>query len=271
MNTAVSHSYSPSIILDFFYQLFRYREYLKQSVMRDLRTKYKRSILGYLWTMLHPLGMMAILAIVFSRIMGVGVKDYAVFVFCGLLPWGYFNSTAMMSLGSIRANARLFNQVPIPKYIFIISIALSNLVNFLLALVPLILIMLVTGRPIYATVLAFPIILLPVIFVVVGISLLLAASNVFFDDTLHLSEVALQGLYFLTPILYDRKQLPPELLNIVVLNPLFCQIEFIRGIFYDGVLPDPATFAISFFGSLVILLLSLKVFMKVEDKFLYFI
>jgi len=260
-----------SILLDFFIQVYRYREYLRQSVQRDLKIRYKRSVLGYFWTILHPLGMMAILSVVFSQIMKIAVKDYAVFLFPGMLAWNYFHSTTMMSLGNIRANARLFGQIPLPKYIFIISLVSSNLINMLLAFVPLLIIMLVLGRPLTPAILFLPVALLPLIFVTIGVALLVATSNVFYDDTLHLCEVFLQALYFLCPVLYHRDMLPKSLLDVLVLNPLFCQIEFIRGLFYDGALPNFEIFSINIVGSLVILLLGLKVFSVSEKKFLYFL
>ncbi len=258
--------------LGFFYQIYAYREFLKQSVLRDLRTKYKRSSLGYLWTMLNPLGMMVVLAIVFSNIMRIPIKDYAIFLFAGLLAWNYFSSTVMMSLNNVRVNSRLFSQIPLPKYIFIVSLACSNLVNFLLALIPLLILMVIFGRPITAAVLAFPVVLLPFLCVVMGVSLILATSNVFFDDTLHLTEVAMQALYFLSPVLYHRGLLPEWLVKyLVIFNPLFCEIEFIRGLFYDGVLPDATTFFVNFAGALLVLAGGLWIFHRSEKKFLYFI
>lgn len=261
----------PPLLWDFFVQLFDYREYLKQSVARDLRKKYKRSVLGYLWTMLHPLAMMLIISTVLSHLVGVSFKDYAVFFLIGLLGWNYFNSTSMMSLGSIRTNAKLFGQVAIPKYIFIVSLACSNFANYLLAIVPLLVVMLVTGHEIHWTIFAFPIVVLPLLCVTVGISLILAVSNILFEDTLHLSEVAFQALYFLSPILYARDKLPPELVSVLVINPIFCQIEFLRDIFFDGVLPDPRLFILNLAGSLLILFVGLIIFRRVEDKFLYLI
>lgn len=258
-------------IPDFFLQLVAYREYLKQSVLRDLRNKYKRSVLGYLWAMLHPLAMMAVLAVVFSNLVRISAKDYAVFLLAGLLPWNYFSSTVMMSLGSMRNNARLFSQIPVPKYLFIMSIALSNLFNLVVALIPLMFIMVLMGRPLAPSILAFPLVLLPLILVVLGLSLLLAASNVFFDDTAHLAEVGIGILYFLSPVLYSREHLPEGVLNYLVLNPLFYQIEFFRGLFYDGVLPDPTLFAINLFVSILVFAFGLFVFRSSEDKFLYFI
>lgn len=258
-------------IPEFLYQIFSYREYLIHSVSRDLKNKYKRSVLGYFWTMLHPLAMMTVLAVVFSHIMKIAVQDYAVFLFCGLLPWNYFNSTAMMSLSSIRANSRLFGQIPVPKYIFVLSLAFSNLFNLFVAIIPLLVIMLVLGRPIPPTILLFPLFLIPIFCVVIGVSLILATLNVFFDDTLHLTEVGMSILYFLCPVLYQRESLPPHLVNWLTLNPLFAQIEFFRGLFYTGTLPDLHALSMNFLASLAVLLVGLVVFRRNEDKFLYFI
>ncbi len=260
---------TPPLVADFFIQLYSYREYLKQSVIRDLRKKYKRSSLGYLWTMLHPLAMMLIISTVLSHIVGISFKDYAVFFLIGLLAWNYFNSTTMMSLSSVRENARLFGQVAIPKYIFIVSIAASNFFNYILALVPLLLVMLITGHPIHWTVIAFPIVVLPLLLITIGVALILAVSNVFFEDTLHLSEVALQALYFLSPVLYGREKLPPELVKWLSFNPLFGQIEFLRGIFFDGVLPDAWLFTGNLCASMLVLIVGLWIFHRAEDRFLY--
>ena len=260
-----------NFLLDFFYQIYSYREYLLQSVLRDMRVKYKRSALGYLWTMLHPLAMMTVLAVVFSQIMRVPIRDYAIFLFAGLLPWNYFHSTALMSLGNIRANSRLIGQIPVPKYIFLVSITFSNLVNLVLALVPLLALMIFFGHPIEPTVLAFPFVLLPLYLTTIAVALILATSNVFFDDTLHLAEVGLQALYFLSPVLYGRDMLPPRLVDILMLNPLFHQIEFMRDIFYYGRLPDAAAYSISLGISLACLSLALYIFRRAENKFLYFI
>jgi ABC-type polysaccharide/polyol phosphate export permease len=260
-----------ALVPEFFSQTYGYREYLKQSVLRDLKNKYKRSALGYLWTVLNPLLMMIVLATVFSHIMRLQIKDYAAFLFCGLLPWNYFNSSAMMSLNTIRANARLFGQMPVPKYIFILSINFSNLVNFLLALIPLAIILLFSGRAIPLTAALFPLAIFPLFCVTVGVSLILATANVFFDDTLHLTEVGMSVLYFLSPIIYYREVLPPWLLKYLVFNPLFTQIETFRKIFYDGVLPDISVYCTSLIVSLLFLLFGLWIFRSAEDKFLYFV
>lgn len=258
------------LFTEFFRSTYEYREYLKQSVARDLRKRYKRSVLGYAWSMLHPLLMMAILAVVFSNVMKFSTRDYAVFVFAGMLPWNYFANTTLGALGVIRGNAPIIDQVPVPKYIFVLSIAFSNLVNLLLSVVPLLIVMVCLGHSIPWTILALPLVLVPLFFITAGLAILLAVGNVFFEDVTHLTGLAVQALYFLCPVLYGREVLPKWLTPWVVANPLFGLIESMRDLFYKGILPDPGAYALNFFGCLAVLGFSLWVFRRSDDKLLYF-
>lgn len=260
-----------NLIFRFFHTILVYREYLKQSVARDLRKRYKRSVLGYVWSMLHPLLMMTILAIVFSNIMASNVKDYAVFLFSGMIAWKFFTATATESLNAVSNNVKLTNQVPVPKYLFVLTNAFSNLVDFLLTLAPLFLVMLVTGRGIPVTVLALPLVLIPLFCVSVALALLFATSNVFFRDTQHLSGVILQALYFLSPILYTRDRLPEWIIPYVTLNPMFPIIEMMHSIFYTGTLPDTGTYLLLTGVGLLLLLCSLWIFTRADRKFIYFV
>jgi ABC-2 type transport system permease protein/lipopolysaccharide transport system permease protein len=221
--------------------------------------------------MLHPLLSMTVLALVFSTLLRIQMDHYALFLFCGLLPWNYLNSTILMSLDSIRSNSRIFSQVPVPKYIFVLSIALSNFINLLFALVPLIVLMLVMKHPLHLTALSFPIVIIPVLFTTIGISLALAALNVFFGDIRHLTEVALGLLYFLSPIIYDRSMLPESFHKWLAWNPLLYQIEQLRGVCFDGKLPFGGAFCLSLGFSSLILICGLLVFKRAEDKFLYYV
>lgn len=219
--------------------------------------------------MLHPLTSMAVLALVFSTLLNVRTENYALFLLCGLLPWNYLNSTVTMSLDSVRNNSRIFSQVPVPKFMFVLSIAVSNFANLFFALVPLVILMVAFKQPLHATALSFPIFILPVLLTTVGISLFLAALNVFFNDTRHLTEVALGLVYFLSPILYDRSMVPVSFHKWLEWNPLLYQIEQLRGIFFSGTFPSAASFFLSLCISLLILLVGLVFFRRCEDKFLY--
>lgn len=260
------------LVFDFFKNLSIYKEYLKQSVARDLRKRYRRSFLGYIWSMLQPLLMMCILSLVFAKIMNQNIKEYAIFLFTGMLPWRYFLSTVTECLNSVRANAKIFEQIPVPKYIFPVSIALSNLADLLFSLVPLLLLMLVLGAPIKASILFLPFILLTLFFVSVGVGLLLAVSNIFFEDTQHLSGVFFQALYFLSPILYKPDLLHPSLAkSMAVINPMFQIIQNMRAIFVQGHLPGLLSYSWAFIYSLLLLAFGLIIFRKSENKFLYFL
>lgn len=235
-----------------------------------MRKQYKRSVLGYLWSMLNPLLMMAILAVVFSNIMRQNIQDYAIFLFVGTIPWTFFNQTCMTSLGSIRGNANIISQLPVPKYIFSLSSLFSNLTTLFLSLFPLLLVTLILGRSLHWQMLLLPIVLVPLFFATMGISLVLAVANVFFEDTQHLTDVVFRALYFLTPILYKREQLPDWLQEYIVYNPMFYIVEFTRGLWYYGTVPNWSIYFIHLAGTILLLLLGLFVFKKNEDKFVYF-
>ena len=259
------------MLVNFFKTIYFFREYLKQSVARDLRKRYKRSFLGYLWSMLNPLFMMLILAIVFSNIMRVEMKDYAIYVLTGMTFWSFFNATCIGSLGSIRANAPILAQLPVPKYLFSISTAFSNLVDFFLAIVPLLFIILVLQFTLPFSILLLPVILLPIFMFTLGVAFILAVLNVFFEDTQHLTTVALQALYFLSPILYPAELLPEWVRGWIVLNPLFHLVEMMQAIFYHGQAPDWNQYAISCLVGFVTLLIGLWAFKVADKKFVYYI
>lgn len=238
---------------------------------RDLRKAYKRSSLGYVWSMLNPLLMMSIQAVVFTHIMRIKVEHYAVFLFVGILPWQYFSQTVTGGLDSIRANLKIIEHLPIPKYIFALSLAFSKLANLALALVPLFGVMLFLGRPIPATVWLMPFIIIPLMMISIGASLFFAALNVFFDDTRHLVQVGLQAAYYLTPIIYGEEHLPKFLAGWLQLNPMYHIIKMMRSTFYYGQLPDLYTTSVAYGSGLLVLLIGLWTFRKADKKFMYFV
>jgi len=260
-----------SLACKFFSDIYEYREYFIQSVARDLRRKYKRSVLGYVWSMLNPLLMMIILAVVFSHIMRMNIKNYAIFLFSGSIIWTYFNYTVSASVGAIRANATIMSQVSVPNYIFPISTAFSAIVEMFFSIVPLILIMLFLGHKISYHILALPLILMPLFFFTMGISLFVAVGNVFYEDTEHLTNVILNALYFLCPILYMREMLPDWLIPYVSINPLFCMVEFGHDLFFYAKYPNTLSYLYVLATSFITLIFGLYVFNKSEKKFMYFL
>lgn len=260
-----------SLLLELGANVAKYREYLKQSVARDLRRAYKRSSLGYLWSMLNPLCMMLILTAVFSRIMRVQVEYYSVFLFAALLPWQYFQQTMIGGMGAIQSNRRILDHIPVPKYIFILSLACSNLANFALALVPFLAVTLFVGKGLTLSMLAFPIALIPLVLLSVGATLIFAVLNVFFDDIRHLVQVGLQALYYLTPIIYGKEHLPKTFAQWLELNPMYYIVELMRATMYYGELPSLRVTAIAYGMSIGVLILGLAILKRVDRKLIYFL
>jgi len=255
----------------FFRTIYEYRAFLQQSVARDLKRRYKRSVLGYCWSMLHPLLMMCILALVFSYLLQAQAQDYAVFLFIGMLPWQVFQGTVLGCMGIISNSLKLMEQVPVPKFVFPVSIGVSNMVNMLLSVVPLLLLMLLLRHGVPWTVVGLPLVLVPLFMATMGVALLVATANVFFDDTHHLTQILLQALYFLSPILYGPEHLPPWLVRYLKINPMFGIIESLRDMFYEGRFPDAAEYGLNFLICTLCLMLGLWAFHKAEDKFVYFV
>ena len=260
------------LIYDFFFGMYEYREFLRQSVQRDLRRRYRRAFLGYIWSMLQPLMMMAVLTVAFAKIMNRTSDDYAVFLFAGMIPFSYFKMTVMGAMGAVRQNAQITDQIPVPRFIFPTSYGISNLVDLIFSILPLLLVMLVLGHPFHKTLLLFPIVLVPLFLCTMGLAFIFAVSNVFFEDTEHLVGVLLQALYFLSPVLYAREQLPDWVLKYVeVFNPMFIIVELHRSIFYDGLPINWMLYGQSVAIGLVLLAFGIWVFKRAEKKFIYFL
>jgi ABC-type polysaccharide/polyol phosphate export permease len=256
--------------IDFLRQVYSYRGYIVQSISRDLRKKYKRSSLGYFWSMLNPLLMITVLTIIFSNLLP-RVENYAVFLFSALMAWQYFSGSVTSSMSSVRGNMNLIQQVPMPKYIFPVTIACSNLVDMALTSVALFIVMVVVGHPPHWTLILFPVVFFPLFLMTVGLGLLLSVSAIFFEDTKHLTKVTMQAWYYMTPILYGPDMLPKAAGEWLKLNPLYYPISHIRRVIYYGQVPDLGEFGISMVIGLFALALGLWAFYRSEDKFIYFV
>lgn len=259
------------VITRFLKALVDYRHYLRQSIARDLKKRYKRSVLGYCWSMLHPLLMMAVMAVAFSKVLGSTVPAYPVFLFAGMIPFQFFSSTVNGCLGVISSNLKIMDQVPAPKFIFPMSIAASNLINLVLSFIPLLLIIVAYGRPIPWTVALVPFVLLPLFMATLGIALIFAVADVFYDDTRHLTGVILQSLYFLSPVLYGPQHLPEWLIPFVQWNPMFFTIEMVRDLVYLGVVPPLWMYGFTCGLCTIYLFCGLLLFDRTQDKFMYFV
>jgi ABC-type polysaccharide/polyol phosphate export permease len=257
--------------MDLFRQLYKYRELVWALARKELLVRYKRSALGFLWALLNPLLTMIILTIVFSTLMRVPVSQYAIFVFSALLPWTFFSQSLAYSADSLVGNADLLKKVYVPHIVFPVAALLSNLVNFFLSFIPLILLLLVVGFPFHATWLYLPVPLIALLFFSMGCSFFCAAANVFFRDVAHIIQIVLSAWFYMTPIIYALDQMPPQYQFLFRINPVLYILNGFRLAIYYGQLPSYKSIAMSIAVGLVALVVGYVFFRRYQNSFVYYL
>jgi ABC-type polysaccharide/polyol phosphate export permease len=261
-----------------FRELYQYRELVRNLVVRDLKVRYKNSVLGILWSLLNPLLMTLVFTIVFTLMIPNGDQPYyPVFFMCGFLPWRFLASSVSGATGTIVNNSNLIKKVYFPREILPISDVLSNLVNFLLAMVVLFAMIFVVQIKLTPAVLMLPLIILAQLMFIAGLALILSTANVFYRDTQHILEVVLQAWFFLTPIFYPITILPDsaEILGMTIniqlwvrrLNPMASLIASYRDVLYRGVPTGLDFFLRTFATCLVVLVVGYLVFSRFSHLF----
>ncbi len=246
----------------------KFKPLLIELVSRDIKNKYRRSVLGVLWTLLNPLLMMVVLAIVFSNLFKFDIENYPVYILSGQVIYNFFSEATNMSMSAIIDNASLLKKVYIPKYLFVFSRVLSSIINVLASHCALIIVMIATGVELHWTVLLF---FIPMIFLVLfslGCGLILATFAVKFRDIMHLYGVFVTALMYLTPVIYALSLLPDWLYKVVRANPLTNYLMMYRDVMLNGALLDPKEFIIGVIEGVVMLLIGLYVFAKKQDSFI---
>lgn len=249
----------------------RYNLLFHQLVSRDFKTKYKRSMLGMLWSFLNPLLTMAVQYIVFSTLFRNNVENYPVYLLTGIVFFNYFSEAVNMGMTSITINASLIKKVYMPKYIYPISRVASSLINFLLALIPLFFVMLITGTGLHFSLLLLLFDIICQTAFIMGVSLLLATCMTFFQDTQFLWGIAIMIWMYLTPIFYPESIIPIKLRGLYRLNPLYQFVTFARTCIIDGVSPQPEMYLACIVSAGAALLLGTAVFKKMQDKFVLYL
>jgi len=251
-------------------ELVKYRELIHYLVVTDLRVRYRGSILGFFWTLLNPLLLTLVLWLVFSKFGQVDEKNYALFLLSGLMVWIFFSQSVTMALNSIVKQRGLIQKIYVPKIVFPIAVVISNLTNFIFFVVAYAIIAVFTPvglSPI--NLMVIPVIGM-VFLLAIGCSLVMATLNVFFRDFLHLTEVMLRLMFYLTPILYRPELFGLEVRFFFQFNPAYYPIMAARSVLYDQVMPSPEIWAIGYGTAIMSCIVGFYVFMKTQDKFVYY-
>lgn len=252
-------------------EIVQYRSLLRDLVARDLKVRYKRSVLGIAWTMLNPLLTMVVFTMVFSHVLRVPVKNFTVYFLSGFLLWNFVSQTTSWSTSCLVGYASLIKKIYVPRAIFVLATVLAGLVNLLLSLVPLALIMLVVGHPFCLSLTFVPVPMLLGTLFALGLSLLLAPLSVMFADIVPIYQVVQTLWLYLTPVMYPIDMVPPEYRTFVDVNPMSSLVEAFRAPIYGGVLPELhvlATAAAFAFGSMA---LGWLVFEHYTDRIAYYV
>jgi ABC-type polysaccharide/polyol phosphate export permease len=254
-------------------QLFRYRDLIVALVARELKVRYRRSAIGFLWTMLQPLLMMLVLHTVFSSIFRFKMElgNYPVYALAGILFWNFFSQSILSSMNSLRGNAQLLQKLPLPKAVFPIATVISGVINLLFALVPLLGILIVTKHPLTPALFFLPVSILLAALFTLGAGLLLAPLAVFFSDVVELVGVLLSLIMYLTPIFYPKEIVPEHMRWIVRFNPARSILEVFRDPIYQGEIPPLSHLSVCIGIAALALILGSLAFRRSSDRIPFYI
>ena len=252
-------------------EIHRNRELIWTLAFKELRVRYKRSALGFLWSLLNPLLMMIVLTAVFSQIMRIAVPSFWVFLISMLLPWTFFAQTLSYSAESIVGNGELLKKVRITKSVFPVAAVLANLINFLLSLFPLLVLLVALRFPLHLTWLYLPVPLLGLVMFSLGCAFFVAAANVFFRDVAHFLQIVISAWFYLSPIIYSVDIVPERYRVFFHLNPMVFVLNGFRLSIYYGLLPSAASAAMSIGVGLAALVLGYAFFRRFEDSFVFYV
>lgn len=258
-------------MLQLLHEVVKNRELIWALAVKELRVRYKRSALGFLWALLNPLLMMVILTMVFSTLMRVPVHDYPIFLISTLLPWTFFSQSLAYSAESIVSNGELLKKVYVAKSVFPIAAVVSNLINFALSMIPLILLLVVFRFPFYRTWLYLVIPLLSLILFTLGCSFFFSMVNVFFRDMSHILQVVLQAWFYFCPIIYSLDFVPTRYRMLFRLNPLLYPLNGFRLAIYYGQLPTSESMVMSLACGVGALMVGYKLFQRSQDTLVFYV
>lgn len=248
-------------------ELYNYREFLKTSIQKEFRGKYKKSFLGVLWSFLNPLFQLLVYALVFPFILRNNIDNYTVFLIVALIPWTFFNMTVLQSAASVVANGGIIKKVFFPREILPISTATSNLLNFLITSIMVIIAVIISGIGIGESIIALPIIIIMQYILQLGLAFILSSITVYIRDVEYLLNVFMMLMFYMTPIVYSQDMIPTRFLSLFKLNPMFHIINFYREILYYKQIPNMSSVILLFGACILILIVGYSIFRKLEKRF----
>jgi ABC-2 type transport system permease protein len=248
--------------------VYRYRELVKNLVLKDLKLKYRDSVFGFLWSLANPLMLILVYSFVFGQVLRGGIQRFPYFMMVGILPWNFFAQSLVMSTGSIVDNGSLIRKVALPLEIFPLATVAFNLAQYFLALLVFfpMAIFFFDATPSASWLAFFPLLLMHFLFTL-GMSFMLSTATVFYRDVRHFTEILLMLLFWLTPIVYEINSIPDALRSVVYLNPASYFIMPYQDILYRGVFPPIGTILPAMFLTFFVLAAGYILFSFLKFRF----
>lgn len=251
--------------------LFKYKTLLRELVVRDIKIRYRRSVLGLLWTALNPILMMTVMTIVFSNLFRFDIENFPVYFFTANILFSFVIEATTNCLYGITGNASLIKKIYIPKYLFPVSKVLSSVVNLFFSFIAMLVVMVATKAPFHGTMILTPLVIFYTILFTTGLGLILSVAVVFFRDVAHLYGVVTMAWMYLTPIFYPTSLLEEKMSFVLTFNPAYHFIEYFREIVLYNQIPTLGANITCFLIGSITLIIGLIFFYKNQDKFILYI
>jgi lipopolysaccharide transport system permease protein len=249
------------------HRLLYLRDLLSELVLRDIKLRYKRSLLGIAWSLLNPLAQLLVFSFIFRLVLPLNIDHYASFLFTGLLAWNWFQTSLYAAAGAIIDNRDLIRRPGFPPIVLPVVTVTANFIHFGLALPILLLFLFFSNVQITAAILALPAIFVVQFLFTLSLSYFIAALHVTFRDTQYLMGIVLLLGFYLSPVFYDTSSIPERYQGLYGLNPMAILIGAYRDLLLNGRLPDVITLLILSLTSAGLLWLGYRVFTQASYKF----
>ena len=252
--------------------LYRYRALIKQLVLKDLKLKYRRSFLGYVWSVLNPLMVMVVMYLVFSRMFRFDVPNYPAYLIIGQAVFNFMTEATNQAVFSITGNSALLKKVYVPKYVFTISKVSSSLVNLLFSLGAMVIVFIFSGVRFSLYMLCIPVVMLELYLFSLGLGLFLAQAAVFFRDIQYIYSVLTTAWMYATPIFYPVESINERLLWFIKhFNPMYFYVGQFRDLVYYNTLPGPKITFAGWATAFLMLGIGTWSFLRSQDRFILYI
>lgn len=251
--------------------LVKYRYLIGELILRNIKTRYKRSLLGVAWTMVNPLLTMLVMTVVFSQLFAFDIPRYPVYLLSGLLLWNFFSETTVSATRNLIWSSTLLKRIYIPKSLFATAAVGTGLVNLLLALLPLGIIILITGTQVGLALFFVPVALFLISIFSFGVGLAISAQAVFFADVVDMYQIILVAWMYLTPIFYPINIIPDQFQWIIYINPVYYFLECFRVPLYMNRIPEPRVIFGALISAVAALVIGGYLFTRKSDDFAYYL